>query len=260
MYLIEAPVLFNKEIINKHYLMGLSAPEVSREAQPGQFIHLRCTEQYDPLLRRPFSIHKVRKDTLEILYKVTGRGTSLLSKKREGERINLLGPLGRGFKINLSFTSEIILIGGGIGVAPLYFLACRLKRFPLTVFIGAKTKEKILGKEDFMNQGLKVKIATEDGSEGFRGLVTDFFFSQFHSSIGVIYACGPVPMLKEISNFSLRHNIFCQVSLEQRMGCGIGACQGCVIKGKDRYLRVCKEGPVFEAGEIDWSKISLQGR
>lgn len=258
MYQIEAPILFNKKIIEGYYLMELYAPQISQEAKPGQFIHLRCTQQYDPLLRRPFSIYKAEDETLQVLYKVVGKGTYLLSEKIKGEKIDILGPLGRGFETNLNSSQEVILIGGGIGIAPLYFLSTRLSKFPLTVFLGVKTKNKILCKREFTSQGFEVKIATDDGSKGFKGLVSDFFFSYFFSlssSLGAVYACGPLPMLKKISEFSLKHNIFCQVSLEQRMGCGIGACQGCVIKGKDKYLRVCKEGPVFKAGEIDWSKI-----
>ena len=258
MYQISAPILFNKEIIEGYYLMKLYVPQISQEAKPGQFIHLRCSQQYDPLLRRPFSIYKVENETLQILYKPVGKGTYLLSKKIKGEKIDMLGPLGRGFEINLNSSQKIVLIGGGIGIAPLYFLSSKLSGFPVTVFLGAKTKKKILCKREFINQGFKVKIATDDGTEGFKGLISDFLFSYFSSlssSIGAVYGCGPLPMLKRISEFSLEQGIFCQVSLEQRMGCGIGACQGCVIRGKDKYLRVCKEGPVFEAGEIDWSKI-----
>ncbi len=259
MYQIEAPILFNKEIIEGYYLMKLYVPRISQEAKPGQFIHLRCSPQYDPLLRRPFSIYKAENETLEIFYKLVRKGTYLLSKKKKGEKVDILGPLGRGFEINLNSSQEVILIAGGVGVAPLYFLSTRLGKFPLTVFLGAKTKKKILCKREFINQGFEIKIATDDGSEGFKGSVSDFFFSYFSSLssfIGTVYACGPLLMLKKISEFSLEQGIFCQVSLEQRMGCGIGACQGCVIRGKDKYLRVCKEGPVFEAGEIDWSKIS----
>jgi len=273
MHQIRARILSNQKVIEKYYKMSLYAPEVAQEAYPGQFIHIRCTDGCNPLMRRPFSIYKAEGKKIEILYEVVGKGTHLLSGKRVGEGVGILGPSGRGFKINLPLR-RTVLVAGGIGVAPLYFLASKLMEIlkkeekekigenfiPLPlVLIGAKNEEKILEEEEFKNLKVEVKIATDNGSKGFKGEVTDFFTSLFlipeSLSFVNVYACGPPPMLKKIAMLSYKYGFPCQLALEQKMGCGIGACLGCVIKGKNGYLRVCKDGPVFDAGEIDWGQV-----
>ncbi len=281
MYQIKAKIILNKKIIPEHYKICLDAPEIAGEAKPGQFVHIRAREGYDPLLRRPFSIHKSQGEKIEILYKVVGKGTQLLSRKKIGKKIDILGPLGQGFKVNPGL-EKVILVAGGIGVAPLYFLAERLagythwkaekgskrqsiindssinkNQLDILVLLGAETKEKILCLEDFKNLNVKIEIATEDGSESFKGLVSDLFFQLLskESQVNLVCACGPALMLKRIAELNYRYKIPCQVSLEQRMGCGIGACLGCTIKGQTGYLRVCRNGPVFEADEIQWNEI-----
>jgi len=274
MHQIRARILSNQRIIEKCYKMSLYAPGVAQEVYPGQFIHIRCTEGCNPLMRRPFSIYKAEGEKIEILYELVGKGTDLLSGKRVGEEVDILGPSGRGFKINLPLR-RAVLVAGGIGVAPLYFLASKLmevlekegKRrenlisLPL-VLIGAKNEEEILEEEEFKNLKVEVKIATDDGSKGFKGEVTDFFASLFLISESLffvnVYACGPLSMLKKIAMLSHKYEFPCQLALEQKMGCGIGACLGCVIKGKNGYLRVCKDGPVFDAREIDWDVINSE--
>ena len=261
MYQVKSEILFNREIIPGHFVMGLHSPEVAQEANPGQFIHIRIEDKDDPLLRRPFSIHSVENEKIEILYKVVGKGTKILSRKREGRKIDLLGPLGQGFKINPE-GKRAILVAGGVGIAPLYFLARRLtltRTLEISIFIGAEDDGKLLCEKEFKGLDVRLHIATEDGSKGFKGLVSDLFANSIsalpHTSSTVIYACGPFPMLKKIASISKRHGIISYVSLEQRMGCGIGACLGCAIKGRDGYFRVCKDGPVFDAQQIDWETI-----
>ncbi|MCD6472137.1 dihydroorotate dehydrogenase electron transfer subunit [Candidatus Aerophobetes bacterium] len=271
MHQIKAKILYNQKVIEKCYKISLHAPEVAQESYPGQFVHIRCTEGYNPLMRRPFSIYKADKGKIEILYKVVGKGTHLLSSKRIGEKVDILGPLGRGFKINSSLVRRVVLVAGGIGIAPLYFLASKLMKIlekkqkeknfiPLPlIIIGAENEKKILEEEAFKALMVEVKIATDDGSKGFKGKATDFFASlflipKFLSSVDV-YACGPLLMLKKIANLSYKYGFPCQLSLEQKMGCGIGACLGCVVKGRNGYLRVCKDGPVFDAREIDWNGV-----
>ncbi|MEA3485765.1 MAG: dihydroorotate dehydrogenase electron transfer subunit, partial [Candidatus Aerophobetes bacterium] len=224
-------------------------------------IHTRIENKNDPLLRRPFSIRCIEDEKIEILYKVVGKGTKILARKKAGEKIDLLGPLGQKFKINPGI-KRAILVAGGVGIAPLYFLASRLvttRTLEISVFIGAESKEKLLCEEEFKSSEIKVQVATEDGSKGFKGLVSDLFANwtsaKPHTSSTVVYACGPSPMLKKIAFISNKGKIPCYVSLEQRMGCGIGACLGCAIKGKNGYLRVCKDGPVFDARQIDWEII-----
>jgi len=257
MYQIKTKILSNKKIIPGYYKISLDAPEIAREAKPGQFVHIRVKDGYDPLLRRPFSIHKSRDRRIEILYKVVGRGTKFLSEEKRGRRIDILGPLGQGFKKKADF-KRTILVAGGIGVAPLYFLAEKLAGNNVLVLLGTETKEKILCLEDFRNLSIKVEIATEDGSQGYKGLVSDLLlhFLQKSPQVNLICACGPIPMLKKIAQLSLRYKIPCRVSLEQMMGCGIGACLGCIIKGQDGYLRVCRDGPVFDAQQILWEDLN----
>ncbi len=266
MYQVKARVLSNEKVGEAHYRMKLEVSQIAKDARPGQFVHIRCSSDHDPLLRRPFSIHKCAQGRIDILYQVVGGGTRILSKKRRGDQLDLLGPLGKGFEVEPAF-SKIFIVSGGIGVAPLYMVAQEITRLgqgkEVTALLGAKNKELILGKDDWESLGLRVMIATEDGSEGYQGLVSALFerliLSQTSLSLAV-YSCGPVPMLRKIAELSSHGGFFCQVSLEQRMGCGLGACLGCVIRGTSGYLRVCKEGPVFDAQEILWDDPDLEIR
>jgi len=263
MYQVRAKVLSNEKLSEAHYRIKLEASQIAKAARAGQFVHIRCGPDYDPLLRRPFSIHKSRQGRIDVLYQVVGKGTGLLSQKRRGDQLDSLGPLGKGFEIEPAF-NKIFIVGGGIGVAPLYMVAQEITRMgqeqDVTVLLGAKNKELILGKDEFERLGLEVMIATEDGSTGYRGLVSNLFqeFILSHTSLSVaVYSCGPVSMLRKIAELSRHRGFFCQVSLEQKMGCGLGACLGCVIRGRSGYLRVCKEGPVFDAKEILWDDLGL---
>ncbi|MBM3251783.1 MAG: dihydroorotate dehydrogenase electron transfer subunit, partial [Candidatus Omnitrophica bacterium] len=267
MFQLNAKLIKNIEVAPNYYKMVLAAPSIARAAKPGQFVNILVSEKFEPLLRRPFSVHRINSSNLEILYKAVGKATELLSQKRLGINLNILGPLGNGFSIlDPSFS---ILVAGGIGVAPLLFLAEQTRiQYPasrIKILIGAKNKKDILCAEAFKNLGCEVKIATEDGSSGFKGLVTELlkkFLATSHRPQAIsknrklaacslkpaaIYACGPKPMLKEIAKISKNKKIPAQISLEEHMACGIGACFGCVVKTKQGYKRVCKEGPVFNA-------------
>jgi len=258
---IRAKILYNKNIGSGYFKMALDAPAIAREAKPGQFVQVRCSDGLDPLLRRPFSIH--RTSSFEILYEVVGKGTEILSKKKIGEHVDILGPLGNGFTLPLSavrYPLSAILIAGGIGVAPLVFLAEELakKKIETIVLIGAKTKKLILCEKDFKNIGAKVCIATDDESHGHKGFVSELFKKYLRNTeYGIrstVYACGPHPMLQRIAEISKARKIECQVSLEEKMACGIGACLGCAVKvkGKKAYKLACKDGPVFDARQIIW--------
>lgn len=260
MYQGKMKILVNDKIAPEYYKMALSAPEIIRTAIPGQFIHIKVSDGYEPFLRRPFGIHSIRnKDIIEILYRVVGKGTALLSEKKVGEKLDILGPLGNGFKIGkerMKDNEKMILIAGGAGVAPLFFLTQKLIDYSknIMVLIGAKTKEMILCEQEFKDLGLDVQIATEDGSYGHKGLVTDLLLGWDLPTL--LFACGPSIMLRAITNFSIKNNLPSQLSLESRMACGVGACLGCTIKVKNGtktlYKRVCKDGPIFEANEIIW--------
>ena len=222
-------------------------------------MNVKISPDSDPLLRRPFSVHKIKGSSIKILYEVVGRATRILSEKKAGEYLDIIGPLGNGFSYQLSAISRhySILVAGGMGVAPLVFLAEKIKKGEMLVLIGAKTKGQILCEKDFRGLGREVKISTDDGSQGFQGKVTDLLeqiLQARHCALEsiAIYACGPRPMLKAITQISKKYGIPAQISLEEHMACGFGACFGCAIKTINGQRRVCKEGPVFKADEIVW--------
>lgn len=236
-------------------------------------MHVLCRPpQADgPLLRRPFSIHDADPagEQIALLYEIRGRGTAALANRRPGEELDLLGPLGKGFAIPDSPDMSLLLVGGGIAVAPLYFLARflagRRSLERATVLIGARTSEMLLCKAGFGAIGADVKVATDDGTAGYHGFVTGLMH-EYVESINqahppMVYACGPMLMLAAAADIARVHNLACQVSAEAKMACGIGACMSCVIKvrpdaqasgGSFKYARVCKEGPVFDAHEVIW--------
>lgn len=243
-----AKVLDNRKVGASFYLLVLQDSAIARNAKPGQFVHMRIGASCDPLLRRPFSLHWVEGDSFEILYQVVGRGTGLLSQVRRGEALDLLGPLGRGF--DLKGVRSPLVVAGGLGIAPLLFLTQKFSGERPTVLIGGSTKEEILCEERVRALGAEVRIATEDGSSGTKGLVADLLATTL-SSHRSVFACGPTGMLKEVAEICQRKGVSSQLSLEGRMGCGVGACLGCGVKSKaGGYKRVCSDGPVFHSSEI----------
>ncbi|MFW6152366.1 MAG: dihydroorotate dehydrogenase electron transfer subunit [Verrucomicrobiota bacterium] len=235
-------------------------PEIASEANPGQFIHLKVPRLSNAALRRPFSIYKVSGDgLLSIIYKRVGRGTEALGYVFKDERVSLLGPLGNGFPMPATETFPA-LAGGGYGIAPLVFLAKRSGRCG-SAFIGAATADDVLCSKELEAMGWEVRVATEDGSNGRKGLVTDVFDEWAGSlperSVPEIYACGPDGMLKAMGSRACNNGWKAWLSLDRHMGCGLGACLACVQKirlsdGSEVLRRVCKDGPVFEAGEVVW--------
>ncbi len=267
----KAEILANVKIKNRYYKMTLTSGVIAQSVLPGQFVMLKVGKIADVLLRRPLSVHRVSGRNLDLFYEVAGKGTEILSRRKAGESVDLLGPLGNGFDYSAGKTvnRQLVLVAGGMGVAPLIFLAEKLteckaqssKRLPgrqvgkTLVLLGARTKDQILCEKQFKKIGCDVKIATDDGSAGFPGRVTGLLeksLSTMNYRPSTIYACGPKPMLKEITRISRQKRIPAQLSLEAHMACGIGACLGCAVNTKDGYKRVCKEGPVFDADELLW--------
>ena len=256
-------LLSNTKVTADIFQMEAQLPEIARRAQPGQFVHIRTGPadgtSFDPLLRRPFSIYKALPESgmVSVLYQVVGRGTKMLSQRRSGEAIDVLGPVGHGFHISDELRC-IVLVAGGMGVPPLVFLAHRLAALGVEIIalIGARVQDRVLGKDELRSLGAQVEIATDDGSEGYAGPVTDLLLeSPGSSSMDHIFAVGPDVMLRKVAKFALSHQIPCQISLESRMACGVGACLGCVVQvhSKDempQYKRVCVDGPVFDTREI----------
>lgn len=258
--LIKAQILDICLIAPDIYKMTLDSGYISNNAMPGQFVNIRCCEGIDVLLRRPFSILNVdrRNDSFDIAFMLKGKGTKILTGKQSGNYIDVMGPLGKSFYTNSSF-KRIALVGGGIGIFPLLFLLNNLKAEVeiKDAYLGFKNRESIVFLNDFRHLARNLFISTDDGSEGWKGFITDLFENNLeYGKYDIIYACGPFEMLKKISGIAKQNNIKCQVSLEQRMGCGIGACLVCSCKTKHKdewqYSRVCKDGPVFWSNEVMW--------
>ncbi len=249
-------VVHRENVGGEYYRLRLR-PARPFAAKPGQFAMVKVTDGIDPLLRRPLSIHRVvasEAGEFEVLFRVAGAGTRRLARAQVGERLDVLAPLGRGFRLE---GKRPLLVGGGIGVAPLLFLAEALLERHLRpkLLLGGRADRDVLCHDDFACLAVPYALATEDGSLGEPGLVTRLLERELAGGTdgAVVYACGPSPMLAAVAQLCREAGVPCQVSLEAHMACGVGACLGCVVPGtRETYLRVCKEGPVFDAGEIDW--------
>lgn len=245
----EFKIVSNQRIARGVYQMDLSG-DVSEIQRPGQFVNLKLGGLF---LRRPISICDRGEGSLRLIYKAVGEGTERLSSMREGERLSLLIPLGNGFDTSFAGTSPL-LVGGGVGVPPLYFLAKELMKearecgieTKITVVLGFQSSEDVFYFDAFKAIGCEVYLTTLDGSAGRQGLVTDILEELEYS---YVYACGPEAMLKALCE---KAGTSGQYSFEARMACGFGACMGCTKKTKSSYKRICKEGPVFLKEELLW--------
>ncbi len=265
-------ILSNAEVSPGYWRIRLTAPQEFATATPGQFVMVRINDAIDPLLRRPFAIFDIGTYTppqsgavsqifFEMLYKVVGKGTQKLSTLHETDLVDILGPLGTGFDLG-DAGEEKLLIGGGIGLAPLYVLAKELvaRQTKVSLFAGGRTKDDILCITEFKRLGVECYTATEDGSLGERGYVTVALNQHLDLLKGkaTLYACGPDAMLHAVAKIAAERALPCQVSLEGYMACGVGACLGCVAPGKNHspktpdYRCVCTEGPVFESSDLKW--------
>jgi len=255
--LIKAQIKSNEMIGEGIYKLTIKSPEISADAMPGQFVNIKCCDGLNALLRRPISICNVDKNANEadIVYQVRGTGTEYLSGKKAGDTVDVLGPLGKGFDISSKY-KKVAVVGGGIGIFPLLFLLHRLKANEKQAFLGFRNKSLAVLLNEFSAASDKLLISTDDGSFGYKGLITDLLLQEvLNGKFDIIYTCGPVPMIKKVIEIAEKYDIKCQVSLEQRMGCGIGACLVCACKTKKGsedwdYSHVCKDGPVFWSNEI----------
>ena len=227
---------------------------------PGNFFMVSVYDGLDPLLKRPISIHRRLGTDFQLLYRIAGKGTKILSKKKPGDSLEVLGPLGNGFPLKKS-PHKTILVAGGIGIAPIFALAeslisLKLEEKPL-LFYGAKTKSELLRIDKLNSLGIKPIIATDDGTLGKMGNIINVLKKYFTHNSSLItqctlYACGPEPMLKALSAFAVKNNIKGHIAIEQNMACGVGTCLGCVVNTTKGYKRVGKEGPVFPIEDIVW--------
>jgi dihydroorotate dehydrogenase electron transfer subunit len=258
------------------FKMSLESEFITQNALPGQFVNIKCCEGTGTMLRRPISICSLNKKnkSYDIVFQIKGAGTELLSKKKAGEYIDLIGPLGNSFNLDIIFRKAAV-IGGGIGVFPLLFVLKESKAIVKHTYLGFRNKDSIVLYDKFKKNSTSFDISTDDGSTGNKGLVTDLLERDVECSMpDVIYTCGPKPMIKKVTAIAEMYGIPCQVSMEERMGCGIGACLVCACKTKSigdiplrsghsegevcpltstdswKYSHVCKDGPIFWSNEL----------
>lgn len=265
----EAELLHKEKVADDIWRITLRVPRLARAAEPGQFVMVKAGKApgLHPLWRRPFSIHQVLdEERIQLLLKVVGSGSEFIVSCSPGGTLNLLGPLGRGFVLP-DQARNICVVGGGVGAAPLFYLTSRLVRSSINpeaikVFLGGgKASDIAVLEKDFAALGVAVEVATDDGSAGHHGLVTELLSKRLNlEKSWSVFSCGPHSMMKTVARFCLDRGWPCQLSLETLMACGISACLGCAVPGAGQdvdsgvrpYLHVCKEGPVFEAGEVAW--------
>ncbi|MGE4283998.1 MAG: dihydroorotate dehydrogenase electron transfer subunit [Clostridia bacterium] len=252
------PITYKEEIAPGIIDMRIECKEIAQAAQPGQFLNIKCCEGLSAILRRPISICDVdtKKNEVRFVFQIKGEGTKLLSFKNPGDSVDVLGPLGTSFSIEERFKKPI-LIGGGIGTFPLLYLAKKLQDRSASAYLGFRSKEMVTLEADFKNVCKEVLVATDDGSYGYNGYVTQLMENAIREGkADIIYACGPELMLRAVVETCKANNLYTQISMEQRMGCGIGACLVCVCKTKANtedgwdYEHVCKDGPVFWGNEV----------
>jgi dihydroorotate dehydrogenase electron transfer subunit len=260
---LAARITRREEVAPHHIALELDCPALAHEATPGQFVHVRVSGTDDPLLRRPISImlRDNYRGRIEILVRAVGRGTAILSNLAPGSALDIIGPLGHGFPVPEE-GSTVLLVAGGVGVAPLIFLADTLQlaeqQHYVRGLLGAATEDMLVCWQDFAGRCEAFQAATEDGTAGTRGLVTELVPEQLRRGVDIVYTCGPRPMMARVSELCAEQGVPCWASLEQFMGCGVGACLGCVIPTRlqPRHRRVCKDGPVFSASQVAWEELS----
>jgi dihydroorotate dehydrogenase electron transfer subunit len=254
-YILDLRVIENIALSSNYFVLKLTSERRLPEMRPGQFVEVRVDDSPPTFLRRPISIHFVdrEKNELWLLIQQVGEGTRRMATYQSGDTINLLMPLGNGFSIpSYAIGLRLLLIGGGVGVAPLLYLGHELKQagFEPVFLLGARSKDELVQLSDFRRIGI-VYTTTEDGSLGEKGYVTDHAVLQ-NESFEQIYTCGPGPMMVAVAKYAVSKDIPCEVSLENTMACGIGACLCCVEQTIDGHRCVCTEGPVFNINQLTW--------
>jgi len=252
-YIHDLTIVSNRKLNSQYFILGLSDIAPLPEMLPGQFVEIKVENNSSVFLRRPISVHDVdrEKNILYLLIKIVGNGTHSLSLVKQGEKLNLVYPLGNNF--NTENVGNVILAGGGCGIAPMLYLARLLKQKnkKVSILLGGRTSSDILEIDEFEKYG-NVYISTDDGSLGEKGFITKNTVLTRLKEYDRLYCCGPLPMLKVIAAVAKENNIDCEVSLENTMACGIGACLCCVTETIDGNKCVCTEGPVFNINQLSW--------
>ena len=245
-------VVSNQKLCPRFYCLAIDAKPLLKKIQPGQFIHIRVNDRFEPFFRRPFSVYRAQK-TVDIFYEVVGLGTKLLSEKKKGDAIDILGPVGTPFDLPSEDIKQIVMVAGGIGIAPFLILSDVLKKQKLDLILlyGGRTKEHVYPMKEFKQNGCKVYVSTDDGSVGARGRVTELFSKiDIDAKTTLIYTCGPHKMMEAVQRFARENRLRGQAACEEIMACALGACLGCSIKTKSGFKTVCYDGPVFDLQEV----------
>lgn len=254
MQLHDVKIIKKTQLCQNEWRFDFDAPALCAEAQPGQFVMVECSKGTAPFLRRAISINQCKDGVLSLMFAVVGEGTQAFSEMQEGETVSLLGPLGRGFALDVE-GKNVVMIGGGIGKAPFEFLSDVLlaQGNQLSFIVGGRSAEQLQGLDSYQDKAVQLLFATEDGSLGMKGFVSQYF--EQIKGCDRIYACGPTPMLAAVKRFADEAGIPCQLSLEGKMACGVGVCLGCTCKSGDPdaavYPKVCQDGPVFWSEEVE---------
>ncbi len=251
MFIVNSPVVETKQVHENIFIQKIHSPEIAQKVKPGQFLNIRVSQTTFPLLRRPFSVCDVEGENIYLMFNILGEGTKILARKINGETVDILGPLGNGFNLDDKYELAII-VAGGLGAAPFPFVTRSIKnKKNILTFVGGRTEQDVItyGLENFV-------LSSDDGSIGFKGNVVQSLeqnLDKINITTSKVFACGPTAMLRALKDFCIKHNLDCEVSTECAMACGFGICQGCPIESteqSDKYLLVCKDGPVFNVRDV----------
>lgn len=246
-------VVSNDKLCPRFYRLSIDAKSIVKKINPGQFIHIRTSSGFEPFFRRPFSVYRAQKH-VEIFYEPIGPGTELLSVKKKGEEIDVLGPLGNWFTLPDKDIKQVVMVAGGIGIAPFLALSDVLKKnkkLELILLYGGRTKNHVYPMKEFKQNGCKVYVSTDDGSVGAKGRVSVLFNKiKTDPKSTFIYTCGPNPMMAAVQEFARKNNLKGEAACEEVMACALGACLGCSIKTTEGFKTVCYDGPVFDLQKV----------
>lgn len=249
--MVDAKIIHQQSLSGDVKIIEVFAPEIARAAQPGQFVNVQVSKQTAPLLRRPFGVAGVNREngTFTMIYRIVGEATKILANICDNSFINIIGPLGHGFYLE---ARRPLLVGGGLGLAPLLYLAQSFSPDSVEVVMGGRTAKELFWTELFNDKVNTMHITTDDGSKGIKGTVNAVLPKLLKTKkYDCVYVCGPVPMMKAVAKIVEETGIICQVSLEKYMACGLGACLSCSCGGVGKRLKVCTDGPVFWSTEVE---------
>ncbi len=246
------PVVALKKVNATYFHLTFQAPALAKVVQPGQFIHIKVSQGFEPFFRRPFSVYRAHNGKVELFFEPVGKGSRLLASAKKGDMFDILGPLGKPFTLPSRSVKQVVFIGGGIGVAPFMLFSDVIKKHKAEKILlyGGRARAHTFPMTAFKKNGVKVFTATDDGSVGVKGRVSELFHKIAISPSTMIYTCGPRLMMAAVQAFAKVHGLNGEASCEEVMACGLGACLGCSIPTTKGYQTVCHDGPVFDLNEL----------